>query len=104
MYHYFIFYPKPLISSLHIQGRLEQETETAITISFFPKKPQIYKAIIPVYLNDQTKTMYSSIDITGQGVLPVLLFEPKEVILPPVPLDFEVSRTVFIRNVGYGYE
>ncbi|KAH7821511.1 putative flagellar associated protein [Monocercomonoides exilis] len=83
-----------------VEGILLSGGDAECIISFFPSEARTFNITIPFFLNDDIKP-YCSVQVTALGISPMLLFEPKEVILPPVPLGFTSKARVSIRNVGY---
>ena len=63
-----------------------------------------YEDVVPLYLEENGKRSskpYIEITISGSAAKPRLLFDRRELILPPVPLNI-VSKVVFrILNDGF---
>ena len=68
---------------------------------FNPRYPGEYSHNLPIYLEGLNKP-YMNIILKGTAALPRLLFDRREVILPPVPLNIE-SKAIF-RIINDGYE
>jgi len=88
-------------SSIGPEGEIESKEIFAFKINFVPTKPGTYKTRIPLYVNNNQQTPYTYIDITAELIMPSLIFEPRRLILPPVPLDIESVKTVRIRSKGF---
>ncbi|CAF2209937.1 unnamed protein product [Rotaria magnacalcarata] len=83
------------------EGEIEPKQMFSFKINFAPKKPGIYKTRIPFYTNHNQETPYTYIELTGELIMPNLIFEPRRLILPPVPLDIDSIGTVRIRTKGF---
>jgi hypothetical protein len=81
------------------EGQIPQNDQINLEVVFTPKESKEYNAVVPVILNGQKNEFYN-IELSGQGFYPLILFEPKEVFFPPVPLGFEIKQTIYIRIVG----
>jgi hypothetical protein len=101
-----------------LHGMLEPEQDCRVRVAFLPSEPIDYKASLNVYLSppraekgdaddeeepgrpDESKP-YLSLRIKGQGSVPKLTFDRKEVILPVVPLGIRSRCLFWITNEGY---
>jgi hypothetical protein len=90
-----------LSTSIGPHGEIESKEMFSFKINFVPTKPGIYKTRIPLYINHNQQTPYTYIELTGELIMPSLIFEPRRLILPPVPLDIESVGTVRIRTKGF---
>ncbi|UJR33894.1 hypothetical protein I4U23_021314 [Adineta vaga] len=88
-------------SSIGPEGEIDPKEIFSFIINFVPIKPGTYKTRIPLYVNHNQQIPYTYIDLTGELLVPSLIFEPKRLILPPVPLDIECTGTVRIRPKGF---
>lgn len=97
-----------------VHGTLEPESDCRIRVAFLPNEPIEYRTSLNVFLSppgdgpqdgeppvpDESKP-YLSLRLKGQGAVPKLTFDRKEVVLPIVPLGIR-SRCLFhITNEGY---
>jgi hypothetical protein len=87
--------------SIGPEGEIESKEIFSFKINFVPIKPGIYKTRIPLYVNHNQQTPYTYIELTGELIMPSLTFEPRRLILPPVPLDIESVKTVRVRTKGF---
>lgn len=71
---------------------------------FNPRYSGEYETSLPLYLDDQAynNKPYLDLVIKGTAAEPRLLYDRREVILPPVPLNIE-SKTIF-RLINDGFE
>lgn len=83
------------------EGEIDSKEMFAFKINFVPTKPGTYKTRIPLYVNQNQETPYTYIELTGDLIMPNLIFEPRRLILPPVPLDIESIGKVRIRTKGF---
>ncbi|XP_048191411.1 cilia- and flagella-associated protein 47 [Perognathus longimembris pacificus] len=88
-----IFYISRLI------GTLQPGEKCCITIQFCPKKPGIYRADIPMCLND-CLFYYRLLCLHGEIKSPKLNFEPSFIFFTPVPLDVPsgIDINIFPQN------
>ncbi len=94
----------PFISSsasIGPEGEIDPKEIFSFKINFVPTKHGIYKTSIPLYVNHYQQTAYTYIELTGELLVPNLIFEPRRLILPPVPLDIESVGTVRVRTNGF---
>ncbi len=94
----------PFISSstsIGPEGEIDPKEIFSFKINFVPTKPGTYKTRIPLYINHNQQTPYTFIELTGELIMPSLIFEPRRLILPPVPLDIESVGTVRVRTKGF---
>ncbi|CAF3347445.1 unnamed protein product [Rotaria sp. Silwood1] len=83
------------------EGEIESKENFSFKINFSPKRPGTYKTRIPFYVNHNQQVPYTCIELTGELIMPSLIFEPRRLILPPVPLDIESVGTVRLRTKGF---
>ena len=94
----------PFISSsqsIGPEGEIESKEIFSFKVNFYPRAPGTYKTRIPLYINHNQQTPYTYIELTGEYIVPSLIFEPRRLILPPVPLDIESVGTVRVRTKGF---
>ncbi|CAF1137797.1 unnamed protein product [Didymodactylos carnosus] len=94
----------PFISSPNTpgpEGELDRKEVFAFKVNFVPPVPGIYVTRIPLYINNNFDTPYTMINLYGEVVMPTLVFEPRRVILSPVPLDIESNACVRIKPKGF---
>ncbi|XP_063160761.1 cilia- and flagella-associated protein 47 [Candoia aspera] len=85
--------------SLHT-GILYPGQSTAVTICFCPYCPGIYTAQLPVFLNDEIP-VYRTITLSGTVKSQKITFEPRLLILTPVPLNVKTGADVCIIPQDY---
>jgi hypothetical protein len=90
-----------LSSSAGPEGEIDPKEIFSFKVNFVPRTPGTYKTRLPLYINHNTQAPYTYIEITGELIVPSLLFEPRRLILPPVPLDIESMGTVRVRTKGF---
>lgn len=88
-------------TSIGPEGEIESKEIFSFKINFTPIKPGTYKTRLPLYINHNQQTPYTYIELTGELIMPSLIFEPRRLILPPVPLDIESAKTVRVRTKGF---
>ncbi|KAJ4455694.1 putative flagellar associated protein [Paratrimastix pyriformis] len=81
-------------------GVLQPGQEAEVQVSFTPTDPVHYSANVGILL-DRAEHPYTTLRLQGLGIAPMLIFEPREVILPLVPLGVVSKATFTISNVGY---
>lgn len=88
-------------TSIGPAGEIEPKEVFSFKINFVPSAPGTYKTRFPLYVNNNMETPYTYIELTGELIMPSLIFEPRRLILPPVPLDIESGGVVRIRTKGF---
>jgi hypothetical protein len=97
-----------------VHGTLEPESDCRIRVAFLPNEPIEYRTSLNVFLSppgdgpqdgeppapDESKP-YLSLRLKGQGAVPKLTFDRKEVVLPIVPLGIRSRCLFYITNEGY---
>ncbi|XP_042558395.1 cilia- and flagella-associated protein 47 [Dipodomys spectabilis] len=81
-------------------GNLQPGEKCSITVQFCPKKPGIYRADIPMCLND-CLFYYRLICLHGEIKSPKLCFEPPFIFFTPVPLDVPSGIDINILPQNY---
>mmetsp|Transcript_76352 Transcript_76352/g.221693 ORF Transcript_76352/g.221693 Transcript_76352/m.221693 type:complete len:2886 (+) Transcript_76352:129-8786(+) len=99
-------------------GTLQPEQECLVRAAFLPNEPIEYKVNLNVYISppraegsapaqegsalppDESKP-YLSLRLKGQGTVPKLNFDRKEIVLPIVPLGVRSRCLFYIINEGY---
>lgn len=89
------------VTSIGPEGEIDPKEMFSFKINFAPKRTGMYKTRIPFYVNQNQQSPYTYIDITGELIMPSLIFEPRRLILPPVPLDIDSIGTVRVRTKGF---
>lgn len=82
------------------EGVLEPGNFSHMHVSFNPTQPVAYEEHVNLYL-DGAAEAYMSLTLLGQGTVPRILFDRREVILPIVPLNITSKVVFFIVNDGY---
>lgn len=88
-------------TSIGPEGEIDPKEIFSFKVNFSPTKPGMYKTRIPLYVNHNQQTPYTYIDLTGELLVPSLIFEPRRLVLPPVPLNIESAGTVRVRTKGF---
>ena len=83
-----------------MEGVLDAKSTITLKASFKPVFQGIYEAKLPLYLENEDKP-YTEIVLRGEGAIPRILFDRREIILPVVPLGVESKCTFRIINDGY---
>ena len=78
-----------------------QNARCLVKVKFSPKDSRIYEAKVPLILGGNTTQPYYMVDVRGEGQYPRLKFEPKECIMPPVPLGFASKAQFYVISQGY---
>lgn len=72
-----------------------------MTATFRPEEADEFETIYNFKVTESDGGGNTSIQLLGLGVLPTLLFDRREIILTPVPLNIYSRLTIFILNDGY---
>ena len=83
------------------EGRLEQNSQSSIRVTFNPHEPIEYVSRIPLYLDGDKEKPYLLIEFRGEGADAKIYFDRREIILPPVPLGIETKATFYVCHNGY---
>ena len=82
-----------------------QELFVTIKLSFTPHAQKEYKSQVILRVTDSDGNITDKIiRLEGEGLLPRLYFDKRELILPIVPLGFESSIKFKVKNEGYENE
>ena len=82
-----------------------QDLFVTIKLSFTPHAQKEYKSQVVLRVTDEDGNITDKIiRLEGEGLLPRLYFDKRELILPIVPLGFESSIKFKIKNEGYENE
>ena len=82
-----------------------QDLFVTIKLSFTPHAQKEYKSQVVLRVTDSDGNITDkTIRLEGEGLLPRLYFDKRELILPIVPLGFESSIKFKIKNEGYENE
>ena len=82
------------------EGILEPGNFSHMHVSFNPTQPVPYEEHVNLYL-DGASEPYMTLTLLGQGTVPRILFDRREVILPIVPLNIPAKVLFYIINDGY---
>ena len=88
-------------------GEINANTEPIVPIefTFTPHAPKEYKTQVTLRVTDEENNVTNKvIKLEGEGLLPRLYFDKRELILPIVPLGFESSIKFKVKNEGYENE
>jgi hypothetical protein len=87
------------------EGELSENTDAAlctVKFSFTPLIKKKYTGKVILFTRDESgKKSTKTINLIGEGTLPRLYFDKRELILPVVPLNIESSIKFKIKNDGY---
>ena len=90
-----------LASSAGPEGDIDAKEMFSFKVNFTPRTPGTYRTRFPLYVNHNQQAPYTHIELTGELIMPSLIFEPRRLILPPVPLNIESIGTVRVRAKGF---
>ncbi len=77
----------------------------SIQFSFTPREKKEYKSQVTLVVTDsEGNEIHKIIRLEGEGLLPRLYFDKRELILPIVPLGIEGSIKFKVKNEGYENE
>ena len=74
-----------------ISGSLDPGQSFNLAVSFCPKKPGYYEAVVPVIVNEEWSKPFTHISVTGLLKAPKITFDPLAIVLTPTPLDTPVT-------------
>ena len=83
------------------EGEIEAKEMFSFKVNFTPRRPGTYRTRFPLYVNHNHHAPYTYIELSGELIMPSLIFEPRRLILPPVPLNIESIGTVRVRAKGF---
>ena len=84
---------------------LEQDIFATIKFSFTPREKKHYKTQVTLVVTDSDgNSINKNIRLEGEGLLPRIYFDKRELILPIVPLGIESSIKFKVKNEGYENE
>ena len=87
------------------EGELSENTDATlctVKFSFTPQNKKKYINKVTLYtIDDSGKQSTKTITLIGEGTLPRLYFDKRELILPIVPLNIESTIKFKIKNDGY---
>ena len=101
------FINEGIFNVLDKKGEIPAHQDLFVTIqfSFTPHAQREYKSQVTLRVTDQDgKVTNKVIRLEGEGLLPRLYFDKRELILPIVPLGFESSIKFKVKNDGYENE
>jgi hypothetical protein len=90
-----IFAVKP-----HSEGDLDPGDSFSVRVSFNPTKDIEYEEVVELFL-DEVEEPYLTLTLKGEGTVPRITFDRREVILPIVPVGFQARAQFQIYNSGY---
>ena len=94
-------FEKDLVFSMKpSEGTLESGTYANVRVSFNPVQAIVYEERANLYLNDSADP-YMTLVLQGEGTVPRVTFDRREVVLPIVPLNIQAKATFLIINDGY---
>ena len=91
---------KAIFSVKPTEGTIDPGTYANLRIGFNPLEAVSYEEKVPLYL-DHSPDPYMFLTFQGEGTVPKILFDRREVILPIVPLDLPAKAAFCIINGGY---
>ena len=101
------FINEGIFNVLDRKGEIPPQENIFVTIqfSFTPQEQKEYKSQVTLQVTDSDgKVTHKIIRLEGEGLLPRLYFDKRELILPIVPLGFESSIKFKVKNKGYENE
>lgn len=101
------FINEGIFNVLDKKGEIPAHQDLFVTIqfSFTPHTQKEYKSQVTLQVTDSDgKVTNKIIRLEGEGLLPRLYFDKRELILPIVPLGFESSIKFKVKNKGYENE
>ena len=83
----------------------DEDIYIPIKFTFVPREKKIYKSQIVLLVTDSEGTeIYKTLRLEGEGLIPRIYIDKRELILPIVPLGIESSIKFKIKNEGYENE
>ena len=83
----------------------EQDIYIPIKFTFVPREKKVYKSQVVLLVTDSEGTeIYKTLRLEGEGLIPRIYIDKRELILPVVPLGIESSIKFKIKNEGYENE
>ena len=83
----------------------EQDIFIPIKFTFIPREKKVYKSQVVLLVTDtEGNQVNKTIRIEGEGLIPRIYIDKRELILPIVPLGIESSIRFKIKNEGYENE
>ena len=101
------FINEGIFNVLDKKGEIPAHQDLFVTIqfSFTPHAQKEYKSSVVLRVTDSDgKVTNKTIRLEGEGLLPRLYFDKRELILPIVPLGFESTIKFKVKNDGYENE
>ncbi|KAK3775916.1 hypothetical protein RRG08_017206 [Elysia crispata] len=74
-----------------IEGQLEPGQTQTVLVNFCPESAGQYECCIPVVINSDWDKPFQFLEIFGELKAPEIWFDPRTIVLTPVPLHTEVS-------------
>eukprot|EP00906_Rhabdomonas_costata_P029649 RCo041844 len=84
-----------------VKGKLASGHSAQVHLMFSPLEVRPYEMHIPVYLDRNRETTYTTIVVKGNGCCPSLVFDRQEVSLPVTPVGVPSKAMFFVANEGY---
>ena len=83
----------------------EEDIYIPIKFTFVPREKKIYKSQVVLLVTDSEGIeIYKTLRLEGEGLIPRIYIDKRELILPIVPLGIESSIKFKIKNEGYENE
>lgn len=83
------------------EGYVEAGQSHIIKTGFNPLAPGEYEKIIPLFIDYNYSKPYLELRLKGSGANSKMMFDRREAILPPVPLNIRAKCVVQVINDGY---
>ena len=96
-----------IFNIINTEGEIPAEENVFVPIKFgfIPKEKKKYKSQVELLVTDSEGTeTYKTIRLEGEGLIPRIYIDKRELILPVVPLGIESSIQFKIKNEGYENE
>ena len=83
----------------------DEDIYIPIKFHFIPREKKVYKSQVVLLVTDSEGTeAYKTLRLEGEGLIPRIYIDKRELILPIVPLGIESSIKFKIKNEGYENE
>jgi len=91
---------KGIFSVKPTEGTIESGNYANVRVGFNPLEAIEYEGKANLYL-DRSADPYMTLTFQGEGTVPKIAFDRREVILPIVPLNIPAKTTFYVVNGGY---
>jgi len=101
------FVNEGIFNIINKTGEIPKDVDifASIQFSFTPREKKHYKSQVTLVVTDSDgNEIHKIIRLEGEGLLPRLYFDKRELILPIVPLGIESSIKFKVKNEGYENE